>query len=247
MDGLLAGHAQAILEDLPFAHGAHVVDVGCGCGALSLDLAREGAKVTGVDVSKPMLEHARRRATDEGLDVDFVLADAQIHDLPKGSVNHVVSRFGLMFFTDPAAAFANIRGWLAPGGSLSFVCWQPVADNPWWVEPAKVTAPFLDDPGPSDPNAPGPFSLSDPVTVYMLLSNAGFGSVDLQPLELPMRVVGPPEAGLRFLTERGHAEKALQIPEAVAPVTEGLRALVTANHDGEAFSMASSSWLVRAR
>jgi SAM-dependent methyltransferase len=152
-------HNERLREAAALQPGERVLDVGCGAGQTSLEAARAGGKVLGVDVSHRMLERARRRA--EG-DVEFVLADAQTHPFVPASFDVAISRCGLMFFADPAAAFANIRRALRPGGRLAGLIWQRYEDNEW------ATALNVD---------PAPFSLGDRRATRRLLERAGFRRV----------------------------------------------------------------------
>src|SRR5262249_32133419 len=130
LDAMLASLGRRALERAAARHGERVVDVGCGCGDTSLALARAvgvTGRVTGIDVSRPMLERAGERAREAGLGtVCFVEADAQTHPFAREH-DLVFSRFGVMFFIDPVVAFRNLRGALGPGGRLAFVCWQALA------------------------------------------------------------------------------------------------------------------------
>jgi SAM-dependent methyltransferase len=171
------------LELLP---GQQVVDLGCGSGRTTLELAaRVGpdGEVVGVDLSAQMLARGRERAALRGAGtVEFVHADAQVHDFGAARFDAAYSRFGVMFFADPVAAFANVRRALRPGGALSFVCWQGMSGNEWMLIPgaavAEVTGSLPPMPGPDEP---GPFSLTDPARVRAVLGAAGFGSIAITP------------------------------------------------------------------
>jgi len=147
LDRELAVFAEAVLERAKPAAGEAALDIGCGCGATTLELGRRvGAKgrALGVDVSRPMLERARARAAAAGAaQVAFLAADAQTAPLEPAAFDLLVSRFGVMFFTDPTAAFANLRRALRPGGRVTFVCWQKIADNPWLLVPLGAVAQEL--------------------------------------------------------------------------------------------------------
>jgi SAM-dependent methyltransferase len=123
MDANLAAIGDAVLAFANAKPGEVVLDVGCGTGATSLALARAGAKVTGLDISRPMLDLARSRAIQAGLDISFIEADASAHAF-QPEFDLVFSRFGVMFFDDPVGAFANLHKALKPGGRLAFVCWR---------------------------------------------------------------------------------------------------------------------------
>lgn len=161
--------------------GERVLDVGAGGGGSSLAAARRlgaAGAVVGVDLSTALVELARRRAAGAGLEasVTFVVADAQTDPIPSGPFDAAVSQFGVMFFDDPVAAFANLRGALRPGGRLAFVCWQAAARNPW--HPGSVLARFAPAPPPAPGvTPPGAFALADPSHTAAVLDRAGF--VDL--------------------------------------------------------------------
>ena len=177
---------QLAMDRLGLLPGQQVIDLGCGSGRTTLELAARvsprGA-VTGVDISAEMLARARERAARLHVgNAEFVHADVQVHDLGEASFDASYSRFGVMFFADPVAAFGNIRRALQPGGRLSFVCWQSVLENEWMLIPgaavAEVTGSLPPMPGPDEP---GPFSLADPDRVRAVLEAAGFGSVAIVP------------------------------------------------------------------
>ncbi len=174
------------MDRLGLLPGQRVVDLGCGAGRTTLELAAQvgpDGEAVGVDISAEMLAHARERAARLGAgNVRFVHADAQVHDFGQARFDAAYSRFGVMFFSDPVAAFANVRRALRPGAVLSFVCWQGVFDNEWMLIPGaavvQVTGALPPMPGPDEP---GPFSLADPERVSAILDAAGFGSVAVTP------------------------------------------------------------------
>lgn len=163
-----------------------MADLGCGSGRTTLELASRvgpAGGAVGVDISAEMLARGRERAARAGArNIEFAHADVQVHDLGEARFDAAYSRFGVMFFADPAAAFANVRRALRPGGALSFVCWQSVFANEWMLIPgaavASVTGSLPPMPGPGEP---GPFSLADPGRVRAVLEAAGFGSVIVAP------------------------------------------------------------------
>jgi SAM-dependent methyltransferase len=240
----------AAMERLALASGEHVLDVGCGCGDTSLELARRvGAEggVLGLDISAPMLEVARGRAEAAGArNLAFHEADAQTAALP-ASRDAVFSRFGVMFFADPTAAFANLRSALRPGGRLGFVCWRPLAENLWMRLPAETAAGLVPPAPPPEPGAPGPFAFADPDRVRRILAEAGFTGIDLTPhdeaiggLDLEGTVamsfrVGPLGAILR---ER---------PDLAPLLRERVREAVSPWLRGDAVYMPSATWLVSAQ
>ncbi|MDH2425988.1 class I SAM-dependent methyltransferase [Sphaerisporangium sp. TRM90804] len=186
VDVLLAGR---LLEAAGIGARDRVLDIGCGTGQTTRMAARLTSEghVAGVDLSEPMLEQARLDALAAGLgDIVFEQADAQVHRFAEGSFDVAVSRYGVMFFAEPVAAFANIGRALRPGGRLAFVCPQPPEDCAWYVVPvaALLGLPPRDAvsayPGP----APAMFSLSDPAHADEVLTRAGFTDVSVEPAHL---------------------------------------------------------------
>jgi len=167
--------------------GQRILDIGCGCGETTLELSAHvgpSGAVVGVDISEPMLDVARRRDPPAGVvRPDFRNLDAQTADLGRAAFDGAFSRFGVMFFADPAAAFANIRAALKPGGRLAFVCWRAFQDNPWMREPMAAAAPLLPPLPPVDPTAPGPFAFADEGRVRAILTDAGFTGVTIDPFD----------------------------------------------------------------
>lgn len=186
--------AQAALDPQP---GARVMDIGCGAGETSLDLARAvspGGAVLGVDLSRALLDVAERRAQGLDLEVRFEADDAQTSDFGGERFDAAFSRFGVMFFADPAAAFANILKALKPGGRIAFVCWRPPEENPLMTAPFKAAERLIPPQPPSDPLAPGPFAFADPERVRRILGEAGFGQVAIRPFDAKVGGWTPEEA-----------------------------------------------------
>ena len=174
------------MDLLQLEPGQRVMELGCGTGATILGLAERvgpDGTVVGIDIAEEMLDEARRRAADAGArNVTFVHADVQAHDLGETSYDAAFSRFGVMFYSDPHAAFANVRRAIRPGGRLAFVCWQNVFANEWMLVPGMAVMSVTGTP-PSmpEPGAPGPFSLCEPERVHSILEAAGFVDLDVSP------------------------------------------------------------------
>lgn len=187
------------MDGLGLEPGQRVLDVGCGTGPTTMELARRvapGGTARGVDIAPSMLVAARTRAERERVDnIDFVLGDAGHDDLGAGSFDAVFSQFGVMFFADPEAAFANLRSALREGGRVGFACWQDLFANEWMLVPGSavvaVTGALPPMPGPGEP---GPFSLADSARVDELLQRAGFRAIEIVP-HVEQVVVGADRVG----------------------------------------------------
>jgi SAM-dependent methyltransferase len=180
-DRLLAPYSAAVLAALAPAAGESVLDVGCGFGTTLAALVDVGCRPVGVDISTPMVEAARERVPG----ATVIVADVQTADLDVGApFDAVVSRFGVMFFDDPAAAFANIAAATRPGGRLAFVCWRSMAENPMFMFGLpRLVAALPEPPAPPAPDAPGPCALADPDRVRRVLGSAGWSDVAVEPFD----------------------------------------------------------------
>lgn len=183
--------------------GHRVLDLGCGTGPTTVALAQrvgpEGS-VLGVDIAEAMLDRARRRAAEEHVpNVSFAHADVQAADLGTDTYDRAFSRFGVMFYADPVAAFSNVRTALVPGGRLGFVCWQGMTANEWMSVPGMaVMAVTGGPPALPSPGEPGPFSLCDADRVRQVLQGAGYSDVEVVPRN---DVISAPQGELRDYAE----------------------------------------------
>lgn len=188
LDRLIAAYGAAALAKAAARPGERVLDVGCGCGETSLALARAvGASgaVLGVDVSEPMLGRARERGVGVA-QLRFELGDASRAPLG-GPHDLLFSRFGVMFFDAPVAAFAHMRAAMAPDGRLAFVCWRSVTENAWALLPAGIGRRLIGAPQQApDPDAPGPFAFADADRVRAILEEAGWSDVRIEAFDAPM-------------------------------------------------------------
>jgi SAM-dependent methyltransferase len=225
-----------------------VLDVGCGTGHATRDAARAAPNgfTVGIDLSSQMLALAREIAVAEGVEnVEFRYADAQIHPFASGEFDVVLSRMGSMFFGDPVAAFANLQRALRPGGRLTLLTWQSVAENEWLTEFRSALAVGRDLPTPP-PEAPSPFALADPDRVRTILGAAGFAGVTFQGLREPMSFGPDPDDAIHFVSEltswmRNGLDEAGQHAALAA-----LRATIAAHTTAQGVRYESATWIVQA-
>jgi SAM-dependent methyltransferase len=248
MDAALAPVADAAITLAAVQSGERVLDIGCGSGATSISLAHlvgPTGHVTGLDVSGPMIELARKRSVGMG-NLDWLLADAAAHDFPPRSADLLFSRFGVMFFGEPVTAFANLRRALRPGGRLVFACWRPLNENPWMLLPLQVVqslVPPMPRPGPNDP---GPFAFDDPERVTHILTTAGFASPRYVRFEIAMVLGTSLDDAAEQATSMGAASRALQgQPEAVIEVARtAVRAALVPHLEFGRVALPGAIWLV---
>jgi ubiquinone/menaquinone biosynthesis C-methylase UbiE len=163
--------------------GENVLEIGCGTGAATVPFAEavgERGRVVGVDISEPMLAGARQHIAASGLhNVTLLTADAQVHHFDPDRFDLIASRFGVMFFADPVAAFSNLLPAARAGGRLCFACWGPLDENKHWLIPYEVALRHLGPPEPQPPHMPGPMAFSDQAYVRSILETAGFADVGI--------------------------------------------------------------------
>jgi SAM-dependent methyltransferase len=252
LDAQLAQFGRVVMDRLAIGSGERVLDVGCGCGETSLELARRvgaAGAVLGIDISTVMLERARERGAGV-TNLRFQASDAQTHVFAPASFDVVFSRFGVMFFQNPRAAFVNLAQGLAPGGRLGFSCWKALADNPWMTVPLLAALQHVPPPPIPAPDAPGPFAFADGDRVRGILSDAGLAEINFESRADMMTVGnGALDDAVDFALQMGPASIALReaTPETVAKVRASVREAL-APYDGPGgVRLATSSWIVTAR
>lgn len=251
-DAMLAPFADLLLDAAAPTSTDRVLDVGCGNGATTLAAARRAAQgeAVGFDISEPMLGVARERAAAEGLShARFVLGDAQT-DALDGPYDSVISRFGIMFFADPVAAFTNLRDALAPGGRATFVCWQSVPANPWVMVPTAAILEHVPPPEMLAPDTPGPFRFCESGSLDAVLGAAGFVDVRSTGHRQPMLLGGPStyEDAVEFVVGGGMTRRALgDAPEDVrARALDAMRDALVPYRVDEGIRLDAAVWLVEA-
>jgi SAM-dependent methyltransferase len=249
-DLMLAPFNDALLDALDPQPGERVLDVGCGFGSTALAASARGAQVHGVDISLPMIQRARERATEAGANATFAVGDAQ-EDALGGPYDAVTSRFGVMFFADPVRAFHNLATAARPGGRMAFVCWQPIARNPWMLAAPAVLRSLMDDPPPPPPPGAGPFAFGDSEFVDRVLADAGWTQRAIAPFETNARMGG--NDGVRGAVDQALSNSAAKALLAAGDATLRDRAAAVLTDQFESLSVdgvvscPAAAWLVTAR
>jgi len=251
-DRLLAPVAEVLLDRCAARPGESVLDIGCGWGGIAVALARRvapGGRVLGVDVSELMLARARE-LLPRGLPVEFALGDATVYPFTPGRADLLCSRFGVMFFADPARAFTNMRRGLRRGARVAFVCWREPRENPWLMLPLQEAyrhVPRLPEVGPEDPGA---FSFAAERRVHDILRRAGFEAIRLEPVDLSLDLAGGAglEAALNTAAGIGPTSRALegQSAAAQAAAMEAIRAALATHEVRGRVPLAGAIWIVTA-
>lgn len=250
LDELYSPFETLLVEAMTALGPRAVLDVGCGTGATTLAIARRlgpTSRCVGVDVSAPMLDMARRRAEQAGIAARFIHADAQDHVFEPGSVDAIVSRFGVMFFADPVRAFANLRRAAAADARLQCIGWRSAAENPFMIAAERAAAPLLPGLPPRKADGPGQFAFADAGHVRGILAAGGWTDVDVQPIDVACTM--PEPALVPYTTRLGPVGLKLQeVDEATrARVVDAMREAFAPFVSGGTVRFTAACWMVRAR
>jgi SAM-dependent methyltransferase len=251
LDGLFEPFEDQLVAAVRAEGARRVLDVGCGTGATTLAIARAlGATgtCTGVDFSEPMLAYARARAESARVPASFILADAETHPFAPGGYDMIVSRFGVLFFTDAVRAFTNLRRAAGDGAALRLLAWRSPDQNPFMTAAERAAAPLLPNKLPPRlRDAPGQFAFADATRVERILVQGGWADVDIQALDVPLAF---PEASLAgYLAHLGPLGRALageDEPTRTRIVDTVRRAFDPFVH-GDEVRFDAACWLIRAR
>jgi SAM-dependent methyltransferase len=248
----LAGYGDDVLAAAAITPTDRVLDVGCGAGGFTRAAARlaVGGSALGVDIGRPLVEAARALASAEGPgNVQFEQADAQVHQFAPGSTDVALSRFGVMFFDDPGAAFANIRSAMVEGGRLAFVCWRSLAHNEWQAVPRAALVAHIEPPDLGPPEAPGPFSLADPDRIRAVLDVGGFAAVGIDEVAHPMWLGDDVDEAVAYATTQAFARMLFEgkPPELIDRAVAGVRTAFERIAGPDGVVLPASAWLVTAR
>jgi SAM-dependent methyltransferase len=250
---VVAPFGAAALKAAAPQPGERVIDIGCGCGDTSIEIALivgAAGSVLGIDVSQPMLEVARSRgALAKCARLAFRDGDASEAVLP-ANIDLLFSRFGVMFFSQPSAGFSHLRKSLRAGGRCVFVCWRAPRDNAWAMAPLSAARTAMGvTPAPADPNAPGPFAFADEERLRAILSGAGFGAIDVQRFDAAISLGATPRSAAESAAQLGPVSRLVRevgvehLPIILDAVERALAPL--AAPDGHV-SLNGSTWIVSA-
>ena len=250
-DAAIREYGPHLQRGAAIAAGEAVLDVGCGNGASTVDAARAASdgRAVGIDLSAAMLARAREKADAAGLtNVELLQGDAQTYPFAAGTFDVAISRFGVMFFEDPVAAFTNIARALTGGGRLALVAWKSLAENEWFSEIGRALAAGRPVPVP-EAGRPSPFGLAHPDFVRSTLTAAGFTGIALDTADATYHA--GPDADTAFAHLRGSGFTRAMLhdvdADATARALDALHATITAHESARGVTFASAAWLITAR
>lgn len=250
VESILVPMSNKLIQKIAATSGDKILDVGCGGGVTSIKLAEQvgpTGKVLGVDVSVPIIAIAIERGAGIA-NLKFQQCDAATASMDDDGFDVITSRFGVMFFDDPIAAFTNLHNSLKSTGRLVFLCWRTIEENPWLGEPAAATFEIMPPPEEKpDPEAPGPFSLGDPDHLKNIVQSAGFNNIDLRAVDMGMPM-GPLDEAVSFLMKLGPAADAVKEAsedEKVA-VAAAIRKVMGKYDSADGVTTPAATWIVTA-
>ena len=254
MDVMLEPLGAAALSKLPNDLGEHILDIGCGCGSTTLSIAEhlpKNSRITGVDISEPMLDQARKLSLERNLsNTDFQVMDIQTELDEENTYSAAFSRFGVMFFETPVLAFKNIHRSLQQEAKLSFVCWQSPQLNPWQALSIQVIKKFVDLPSPP-PRSPGPFAFAEINYLESIMVDSDFKDIAIESHEEQITMfVGKSleEASNDYLSINPVVTAMLEesSQEVKDDISGALQNLFEEYSDGNGLHFPSATWLVTA-
>ncbi len=255
MDTSLKHFGHKVMAAAAISVNENVIDIGCGCSDTTFDIAQRvgpGGYVQGLDISEPILTQARARTFSNVVsNIIFNHGDAQTYPFDVATADIVFSRFGVMFFDDPVAAFSNIRQTLKQGGRMAFICWQPAAANEWISLALDVVKNHITLPASPGPEEPGPLSLGDKNRVTHILSKAGFSHISIKRFDSALNIGANLNESIEFLTQMGPAGSALSQPDVndmdKSRINAELRDRLTSYETDQGVALGAATWIVTAR
>ena len=250
LDAVFNPFESLLLDAVAARSACRVLDVGCGTGATTLGIARRlgaAGRCTGIDISAAMLDSARARAARAGVAAEFIRADAQAHAFEAAHFDMIVSRFGVMFFDDPIAAFANLRRAARAGAGLCALAWRGAEENPFMTAAERAAAPLLPSVPARVAHAPGQFAFADRNRVEQILARSGWGAIDIRPVDIACRfAVAELE---RWFTQLGPLGRVLREMDAAARtrISSTVRAAFDPYVHGDDVRFVAACWMIGAR
>lgn len=247
LDRLFAPFEDLLVDAVRAASARSALDVGCGTGSTTIAIARAlggSGSCLGVDISEPMIALARARAEREHAHAEFVVADAQVYAFEPASVDLIVSRFGVMFFSDPVRAFANLRRAAREGAQLRLIVWRSAEENPFMTTAERAAAQILPNLPPRRPDGPGQFAFADHDRVRAILNHSGWSGIDLQPIDVDCSLR---EQDLsRYVTRLGPVGLVLQDADedTRVRVAESIRSAYDRYVQGDQVRFTAACWLI---
>jgi len=214
LDNLMESVKARLLQRAGVRPGDQVLEIGCGTGATTRSAARQAGpdgRVTAADISEPLVGFAKNQpAETDSSPIDYLLGDAQTYPFETGQFDQMISRFGVMFFGDPVAAFENITRAVTPGGGLTFACWAALSDNPWFTIPGRAAIAQLGKPAPLPADAPGPFAFAEQDRVLQIMRAAGLQDCSAAAEGITLDYHGSAEDAARLACSVGPAVRIMQ-------------------------------------
>ena len=249
LDRTLQPFEDLLVAEVAASGARRVLDIGCGTGSTTRAAARTlgaGSAAVGIDISGQMIDAARMLAAQEGSHATFVCDDAQTHAFGAERFDLIIARFGVMFFTDPLRAFANLRSAAAPGCRLRSIVWRSPAENPFMTAAERAAAPLLPDLQPRRPDAPGQFGFADERRVRSILQDSGWSEIELRPVDATCTL--PEKQLIRYGTRFGPVGVALQGADSQtrAQVGAAVRAAFDSYVHGPEVRFTAACWMMLA-
>ena len=250
LEAMLSSLNESLVGGAKVKNNEHVLDVGCGGGVTSAAHATatgSDGSVVGADISEIILNVARERYADVP-NLAFTTADAGTFNFEPGRFDLITSRFGVMFFAEPVAAFRNMLRAGKSGGRMVFICWAAPGDNPWMGAPAAAAFAIIPAPEKPEPGTPGPFSLADPERIKSIMGEAGFVDITVSLMEQQLNM-GSVASSLDTMTKLGPAAEPLRNATSGQrdAAMEAMRGVLEEHNTAEGVTMQSAVWLVEAR
>jgi len=250
LDRTLQPFEDLLIEATSASGARRVLDVGCGTGSTTRAVARLlGAKghSVGIDISEQMIDAARMLAEQDRSPATFVCADAQTHQFAPGSFDLIIARFGTMFFTDPVAAFANLRRAGSQGTQLCSITWRSPEENPFMTTAERAAASLLPNLQARRADTAGPFGFADARRARAVLEESGWAEIDIRPIDVVCTL--PEQELIRYGTRFGPVGTALREadPQTRAQVATAVRAAFDPYVHGAEVRFTACCWLMGAR